>query len=418
MELFGTIFGVGALALLALMVGVFSRWGSRSGNEELPVPKEYPIADSIKSRLMKYPGMRMNVNYYQAGKKDITEINLKYRMANAGEFSICHEGAVSRLKKKVGIEDVKTGDPEFDERMLVQGAEPRKLLAFLNQDVRSAILKLDSSSIDFWFTWNELVLSFRGGEGTVNRRVERTMETIHRILDDFFSEKGLNERYILLVRYDTVPGVRLAALGALAARYPSDAKSVVLFRECLDDKNFSIAFGAAVALGEEGMAHLAKMLAGGKDLKSENRIEIIRAFGKHGYCAGIPVLLDLLYGTSNEEEIEILNVLKDLGDASCSDFLLKKLPRTDPEVQPHIRDALAACGTTETVKKLRAMSTVVRGRVIRSIYDDIADRIAARLGKTSGGWLSEPETAPMEGALSRNDLAGEGALSGEGKSRN
>ena len=47
MELFGTIFGVGALALLALMVGAFSRWGSERASGEMPVRISYPLEGSV-----------------------------------------------------------------------------------------------------------------------------------------------------------------------------------------------------------------------------------------------------------------------------------------------------------------------------------------------------------------------------------
>ncbi|HPA70898.1 MAG TPA: HEAT repeat domain-containing protein [Spirochaetota bacterium] len=414
MELFGTIFGVGALALLFLMVGVFSRRGSERASEEMPVRTSHSLEGSVKKRLMKYRGMKVTIDYYQVNKADVTEIRLKYRIRGAGDFSICHEGAVSRLKKKIGIGDVTIGDPAFDERMLVQAAEPLKLLAFLDADARSAILSIDTHSIDFWFTSSELMVSFHQGDFSGDRRFDLVMEMVHRLLENFFRGKIILNQYVDMVRYDTVPGVRLAAIGALASLYPADSKAVALFRECLQDDNFNIVFAAASALGEEGMAHIAGMLSGEKDLTPEKRIKIIQAFGKYGYRKAIPVLIDIY---NDDEAVEILGTFEKLGDDSCCEFLMKLLGISGSRLQPHIRDALAACGTAETVKQLRDRAKVVKRKVVRSVYDDIADRIVARLGNARDGWLSAPESAPMDGALSRHDTAGEGALSGEGKVR-
>lgn len=414
MEIVNTIFSLGALALLFLMVGVFTRWGSEAREGGSPLKRKHPLEGSVKHRLMKYPGMRVNVEYYQVNKTDVTEIKLKYRIREAGEFSICHEGAVSRLKKKIGIGDVTIGDPEFDERMLVQAAEPLKLLAFLDADARSEILSIDAHSIDFWFTSGELVASFPCGDFSSDRRIDLVIEKVHRLLENFFRGKIMLNQYVNMARYDTVPGVRLTAIRALTSLYPAESKSVALFREYLQDDNFDIAFAAASALGEEGMAHLAGLLAGRNDLKPEQRIEIIRAFGEHGYRKAIPTLIDIY---NHDEAVEILETFRKLGDDSCCDFLMKLLGVSGSSLQGHIRDALAACGTAETVKQLRARAKVVKRKVIRSVYDDIADRIVARLGRARDGWLSEPESAPMDGALSRHHTAGEGALSGEGKDR-
>ena len=318
-----------------------------------------------------------------------------------GEFAICHEGAVSSLKKKIGLGDMETGDPRFDENMLVTAKEPSSLRAFLNSAARSFILKLDGKAGDFLFTDRELIVSVPHGDAAGTRDVDKCVSAIKDLIRDlingFANNFGTRDRYIDLVRSDDVPGVRLSAMRELSSIYPSDEKLVPLFRQCLEDDNFDIRFEAARFLGEEGMAHLSGTLAASRGLKTADRVSIIREIGLKDYRKGIQPLLTIYNSVPLDERIEILKVLEKMGDDSCCGFLLKRLGLGDAGERSQLVDTLAACGNAGTVRRLRTMAKVVKRKVIRSVNDDIADRIVARLEKSGGGGrLSMPETSPLD----------------------
>jgi len=410
------LFGISAFLIWLFSHSLHS--GSRGQNLKERVGHEAAsVADALEAKMRqgKYfftDRVSGAVEAYPVAGVNVLEVTLSYRAPDAGNFEITWEGTLSRAKKRIGLNDVTVGDPRFDGKILVTASEPWKMSAFLNAGVRNKILKLQQSGINFLISGEKCRIERDFDDSVRDRSMGKYLTLAGGIAGEFTRKVSLVTRLAENVLYDGETDVRVNCLRALSEHFGGEEVTLKTLRQCLEDRALSVRFEAALGLGDEGMDHLALLLVRGEELKPVERTRIIRLFGERGYRNGVPALLDLYHMVTRDEKLDILKSLELLGDPSCADFLLKLLGMGDSEVRSGLIDALAACGTLETVKRLRTLAKVVKREMIHSVYDDIADRIAARLGITGGGRLSIPETSPMEGAMSRYGGPGKGDLSG------
>jgi hypothetical protein len=110
---------------------------------------------------------------------------------------------------------------------------------------------------------------------------------------------------------------------------------------------------------------------------------------------------------------EVVNSIKESGDACFSSFLMSELknPETIGVIRP-VLTALGSCGTKEVIHKLNTLLTEekVPPRQKRMIKKIIL-QIKARLGGDFEGWLSHADTKTGEGALSPAEPGTEGGMS-------
>ena len=359
------------------------------------------------------PGIKGAVDVYTITGLHYYEIALYYHILSSDTFSITREGSVSRAKKKIGFEDVLTGDAHFDEKIFISSSSPLLLSALLNSSVRKSILRLAGSSIDFLITDRRAQMSRDFFEQVKMSSLNKYATILGEIVKNFMRNINLMDRLIENILYDPEAAVRIRCIRLLAAHFGSVLSAREALRQCLDDEFSEVAIEAAIALGKEGMEHLAGLLVSPDNLRPHDRIRIIRSFGMERFQKGIPALVGLYSRVPVNECVEILKSLAVIGDDSCCDFLLDRLKTRDARFHSHVLKALESCGNVNSVRHLRIMASSTRGKMIRSEYDDVAERIAARLGKTEKGRLSLEESSPLDGALSREKTAGSGALSGE-----
>lgn len=95
-------------------------------------------ADTLSSR---YKHWIIKIDSFKKGKKPtLTRVRAAYLNADSFYFRIYREGLFQGLQKKLGLEDILVGYPEFDDAFIIQGNDERKLKQlFSKESIRKII---------------------------------------------------------------------------------------------------------------------------------------------------------------------------------------------------------------------------------------------------------------------------------------
>ena len=189
----------------------------------------------------------------------------------------------------------------------------------------------------------------------------------------------------------------------------------MLFRsECLNSDDVMIQFEAAKHLKPRGFEHIIRLIKENKISGAQNIMDAATAMGNAGYHEGAPFLMELYPAAKTPVFREaVLKACKKMGAPSLSPFLVSLLKGKGDDVRDLAIEALATCGTVDSVERLMKLGDDSMSPFLKSRVDETIAAIQARLGDVEKGWLSSVALGDKEGALSKADGPEEGALSRE-----
>ncbi|HPA71292.1 MAG TPA: hypothetical protein PKY31_03430 [Spirochaetota bacterium] len=368
--------------------------------------------------------------------------------------------------------DALTGDPGFDERFSLAGANELESAVFLGSETRKRLLETLDEAAGLDVEPGLATILFQGGAIIKSGKLAERIAGVAMIMDELAAGMGddaANRKKIIRnLRSEESPEAKLRMLKALISFYSVDDETAALLENLLEDENPEVRIEAAAKLGEQGRAALMQMFEGlpvrksglaalviGKLAESDAQLqgnfvkklvmkshnpdvrvrveELIRHQGDYHP----PKIFMELFEKSGDREIRralfsaIVAGVKRSGETP-DDFFTGCLVDVDRQVRlgairelgaaggPSCVEALCRCAEsfgsdTTGAPILVRISLVRRDRAERDEARTALEKIRSRLGSAGEGWLSVTRPADAEGALSRTDGAGEGALS-EGES--
>jgi hypothetical protein len=89
--------------------------------------------------------VEINTFYRGSGKnrRFFTKIVADLQPSLGLNLHVYREGFLSEVGKVFGMQDLKTGDRDFDDRFIIKGSDEGRILAFLGPDVRRALLDFE-----------------------------------------------------------------------------------------------------------------------------------------------------------------------------------------------------------------------------------------------------------------------------------
>jgi HEAT repeat protein len=248
-----------------------------------------------------------------------------------------------------------------------------------------------------------------------------------------FPLDGVPARLAQNARQDPLVTVRLRNLGALLEHYPDHPEMRNTIRDLRDDTSSQVRLRAALALGTQGYATLAEIVADPRG-KEEVALEAFNVLVSHlpvkkqwsvidsALCHGSRRLREravrqvallggphargrlprLLADSDPTVAVQAARAIETVGDASCESALVGALSAEDPHLRTAAADALGAVGTAAAVAPLEAAlagaSLVSAG--LRSAVHKAVERIQSRLSGAEAGQLSLAESPKADGRVS------------------
>jgi hypothetical protein len=151
---------------------------------------------------------------------DTVTVIINYKLDSSVMFRIGLEDVFSKLSKTVGINDILTGDKEFDDIFLLASSNTAYLIGLLEKDVRDLIFfladnlksfKLNASVLRFKFSWYE-----------VDDVIERGFIDAGFSIIDKYQDKGIKDKLLYNSSNDSVPETAAINLIYLITNYPDD----------------------------------------------------------------------------------------------------------------------------------------------------------------------------------------------------
>ncbi len=215
------------------------------------------------------------------------------------QFSIGSETTTTKMLKKVGIEDVLTGDKQFDQKMLLKAETPVQLLLLLDTENRQRIERLMQNSIEFTFNQQSFSVVFDANKVFDSKQLADAMQdmtvvsSMYKKIAAHTDEKQLLNFVIKSIEKETNEWTKLLFLKQLAENFTmTDAKVQKLLKKLLSDENMHVRIEAAKYLQDGGEEFLISLL------NPDRRIymaEVVNALRICGTQKSVPLLFDFLH---------------------------------------------------------------------------------------------------------------------------
>jgi hypothetical protein len=288
-----------------------------------------------------------------------------------------------------------TGDPDFDDCVLLDGNDSSTATAFLNKRTRSLIYLLQSNAPGFEIAFDKITACytldyFINCHLNISESIPQFVELGSRLS----SQAGEKECLIRNVTTEELGTVRAANLRQLITYPAFDDDIRAVFGRALDDESVDVVVAAVSGLGESYEEKLYPFIFQGS---SETREKAIRGL------AMIVTSVDAkrftgMYKTESRVNVRvaIIDLFGKTGQADARDFLLGELASETTDVTLHAIRALSTCGDIGTVSRLcelclrkSGVDTMTRTEAVKSI-EAIQKRFGVR-GKGSLSISAEPE---------------------------
>jgi hypothetical protein len=122
-------------------------------------------------------------------------VALKWNISGLANFRIhiYKEGPLARLGKWLGGEDVQVGDPHFDDRFVVKTDDERRLRAFLDDDTRASLLRLQAMRGGIRMGSDGRHLMFEQHQAwEASRDLDRFIDEVSKICDAYLAATGFD----------------------------------------------------------------------------------------------------------------------------------------------------------------------------------------------------------------------------------
>ena len=357
-------------------------------------------------------GCTIEIRKINRNKKDFFETTARKGAEIPSYINIGRETGFTKMQRMMGIKDIETGDPDFDDEIQLQAIYPQSLVAMLDDQTRKAILILASQSEFFNVINSAVTAAVQKKMDSAPLTVVGLAKYVVAVTVALANTESLVERFSKNIESDPLPRVRINNIRALTSHSTDKAAIDIILKKALDNSCLDVQVEAAKYLGKEGLEHLVHLLVSrGNNLKSYLLIDIVKILTEKRFTKSIPVLQQLYPHQGNEIRKNILRAFAVFGDTSLHSFLLVELEKNNPDFLEVLIDALGTCGEVDAVEKLYVIGNDRFNPFFRSRVKDAIARIQSRLGKVEKGWLSVSQLQEADGALSMADMAGEGALS-------
>jgi len=153
----------------------------------------------------------LTLDTYNANKTVFTRLRAPYINADGFLFTVYPAGFFSNLGAFLGLEDISTGDPSFDEEYVLKGNDPEKVKRFFSDDALKAMIRFQT----------RLHITVKDDEGWFGKLFPENVDELYfhrqgvmkdldelRALYDLFSHT-LHRLCHLGSAYENDPGVRI-----------------------------------------------------------------------------------------------------------------------------------------------------------------------------------------------------------------
>jgi len=333
-----------------------------------------------------------------------------------GHISVRMESSYTKAIKHIGVEDIATGDDEFDRVIICEASDAHYITAFMNRTVRSKILRIVSTPCKINITMKGIEVRYPCTGDVEGKKVRACVADMADIMKDFTRDTGIKERLIENGTDEPDMVIRMKNLQALVLNFPVDDGTRYFLTTRLRDNSILIQVEAAKYLGEEGRSHLLSLL-------EEDRIQDLSLVVL--IMATLPPeevplkALQKAYSTAGSLDVKrsLLRIVKKRNAAPLSRFFGEELLKSDGELRDIIIDVLAHGGNLDCVEALYKTGKQSLNPLVKNAVNNAIGRIQYRHGSGERGWLSVSDQEPLEGALSVDDSPGKGSGSDDDKER-
>jgi hypothetical protein len=115
-----------------------------------------------------------------------TKYHIDYHERVPVDFKIIRKNVLHKVRNAFGMQDIKTGNPAFDDRVLVHGLHPLAVQKFLTPDRQAVIMDLMNSHTDIVISNEMIELNKPGKEknaGTLVRTADSLLSTCNDLTD-------------------------------------------------------------------------------------------------------------------------------------------------------------------------------------------------------------------------------------------
>ncbi|RKZ30578.1 hypothetical protein DRQ33_07755 [bacterium] len=95
----------------------------------------------------KYKSWRIIMDKYSTDKMSFTRVRAPYISSREFKFKIYHKNIFSKLGKMLGMQDIKIGNPKFDDEYIIKSSDPAMVMSLLaDGSITELIQKLQPPS--------------------------------------------------------------------------------------------------------------------------------------------------------------------------------------------------------------------------------------------------------------------------------
>jgi hypothetical protein len=348
---------------------------------------------------------KMKLSVLDKNIKRLFILNFKNVYKPSFDYFIKLEDTVSTMKKEFGLEDVLTGDDNFDAKFLIHSGNAEHVVALLEFNVRKELFYLVNSSKSIYLTQTELEIEIDSDRNNIAKHLKSSILRSVQILK-MISSDDIKTKLIKNSLYDKNKYTALINFQYLLQIKPVDEMirktiDTIFMKGSIEQK-----IEASSHLGDRGNNFLLELLS--KDSLDAYIYSAVIVKTEPFNNNKTHSALQNFFITTRDDilKIQILRNFKHYGNASLSRFLTQQLLVNSNEVKISAADALTTCGTLDAVETLFRVQAGTSENNLARVCNDAIRSIHERYGKQDSGLLSISETEFTEGALSIDSDSG------------
>jgi hypothetical protein len=303
--------------------------------------------------------------------------------------------------------DLRTGDPDFDERVCLGGAEAHAL-ALMDHGARRAALALvgeyGGAVADGW-----LYCDVRDAMPEASALVARVRWLVD-LASRLVAPADMPTRLSANARQDPVPGVRLRNLKVLVERWAAHPQAEIACRAALGDADTEIRLQAAAALGADGVSVLSSLALGTSVVDAVAAKAASLALTRMTPDDARVLFEKLAVQGRHGVLVPAIETVAGRGVLAATDALVRLLSTDTAAVRLAAVRALAAVGTVTAIGSLHAV--VAAHTLDFDLRRAASAAIAAIQSRVEGGEPGQLSLA-AEGEAGRVSLSGQGTPEGQ-----
>ncbi len=334
--------------------------------------------------------------------KPSVDITIRHTLGLYFDFSIKKETMLTTMNKKIGHEDMLTGDDEFDAKFLLFSQKQHLLTALLQYNVRKNLFFLVNTVYDFSIGPKITHLTITGNKYSLAIDADNALEYTVRILDEF-NHPDYKKLLINNTLHDHNKQLSLYNFVMLLKNYDLDNDVMDTVKKAFRSEFIPLKIEAASVLGSNGKQYLMSILHNPQLVEEKYLVRTVDLISNTLTEKVKAALTGLYEEASKNVKLKILSIFKSSQDKTLTPFLIEQLSVKDREIRIKVIQALETCGTVAAVESLYSIgsNTFLTPHINKTI-----ESIQSRVGLKESGHLSITGPDQKSGALSINEKAG------------